>query len=109
MIHAGTVDLLEKHNMASFNVQALGVERTLCEKIMSLVRFSQVEDRNLILSGKVRHIYDLHLMLKDEEILSFLMNMPILIKTRVSIKLLSRLSLWNMKVSPYYQDLRQNV
>jgi predicted nucleotidyltransferase component of viral defense system len=71
MIHAGTEDLLKKNNMASFNVQALGVERTLCEKIMSLVRFSQVEDHNLILSGKVRHIYDLHLMLKNEEILSF--------------------------------------
>ena len=71
MIHAGTENLLEKHNMASFHVQALSVERTLCEKIMSLVRFSQVEDRDVILSSKVRHIYDLHLMLKNEKILSF--------------------------------------
>jgi predicted nucleotidyltransferase component of viral defense system len=71
MIHAGTEELLEKHNMTAFNVQALSVERTLCEKIMSLVRFSQVEDRDVILPSKVRHIYDLHLMLKNEEILSF--------------------------------------
>ncbi|WP_024336174.1 nucleotidyl transferase AbiEii/AbiGii toxin family protein [Desulfotignum balticum] len=71
MIHAGTEDLIKKHNMAAFNVQALSVKRTLCEKIMSLVRFSQVENRDVILSSKVRHIYDLHLMLKNEEILSF--------------------------------------
>jgi predicted nucleotidyltransferase component of viral defense system len=71
MIHAETEDLIEKYNMASFNVQALSVERTLCEKIMSLVRFSQVEDRDIILPSKVRHIYDLHLMLKNENILSF--------------------------------------
>ena len=30
-------DLIKKHNMAAFNVQALSVKRTLCEKIMSLV------------------------------------------------------------------------
>lgn len=71
MIHAETEDLIEKYNMASFNVQALSVERTLCEKIMSLVRFSQVEDRDIILPSKGRHIYDLHLMLKNENILSF--------------------------------------
>ena len=71
MIHAGTEDLLEKYDMDFFNVQALSVKRTLCEKIMSLVRFSQVEDREAILPSKVRHIYDLHLMLKNEAVLSF--------------------------------------
>ena len=74
MIHAGTEDLLEKYDMHSFKVQALSVERTLCEKIMSLVRFSQVEDRDVILPSKVRHIYDLHCMLKNEGILSFFNN-----------------------------------
>ncbi len=71
MIHAGTEDLIKKYNMSSFSVQALSVERTLCEKIMGLVRFSHVENREMILSSKVRHIYDLHLMLKNEKISSF--------------------------------------
>ncbi len=71
MIQAGNEDLLEKYNMNAITVQALSVERTLCEKIMSLVRFSQVEDRDAILPGKVRHIYDLNLMLKNDDILSF--------------------------------------
>jgi predicted nucleotidyltransferase component of viral defense system len=71
MLHAGTEDLIKKYNMSSFNVQALSVERTLCEKIISLVRFSHVVDREMILSSKVRHIYDLHLMLNNEKILSF--------------------------------------
>ncbi len=71
MIHTGTDDLLEEYEITSFDVQALCVERTLCEKIMSLVRFSQAKDRDLILPTKIRHIYDLHLMLQNEGILSF--------------------------------------
>ena len=71
MLHAGTEDLIKKYNMSSFNVQTLNVERTLCEKIMSLVRFSHVIDREVILSSKVRHIYDLHFMLKNKKISSF--------------------------------------
>jgi predicted nucleotidyltransferase component of viral defense system len=69
--YIGIQNFLEKYEMTSFNVQALSVERTLCEKIMSLVRFSQVEDMDIVLPSKVRHIYDLHLMLENKEILSF--------------------------------------
>lgn len=71
MIHSGAEGLLKENNMASFSVQALSVERTLCEKIMSLVKFSHVDNRDVILPLKVRHIYDLHLMLQDKDIHSF--------------------------------------
>jgi len=43
------------------------------------------------------------------QLINILTNTQIQIKTRVSIKLLFRLSLWNMKENFYYQDLRQNV
>ena len=63
--------LIEEYGMEPFNVQALSVERTFCEKIMSLVRFSYTEDPITMLPNKVRHIYDLHLMLKNRDIFSF--------------------------------------
>ena len=67
----GPHELLEKYELVSFDVQALSVRRTFCEKIMSLVRFSLTGDPREELPNKVRHIYDLHLMMKDEHILSF--------------------------------------
>lgn len=67
----GPNDLLEKYELSSFDVQALSVKRTFCEKIMSLVRFSLTGDPFEDLPKKVRHIYDLHLMMKNEDILLF--------------------------------------
>ena len=67
----GHDNLIEKYNLHPFKVQVLSKERTLCEKIMSLVRFSQQEDPYTGLANKIRHIYDIHLMLKNEEIKLF--------------------------------------
>ena len=57
--------------MQPFQVNVLSKERTFCEKIMSLVRFSQTEEPYFDLANKIRHIYDLHMMLKDVELLLF--------------------------------------
>ncbi len=67
----GPKHLLEKYELSSFDVQALSVKRTFCEKIMSLVRFSLTGDPFEDLPKKVRHIYDLHLMMKNKDILLF--------------------------------------
>lgn len=64
-------ELIEKYDMSPFEVKVLSKERTLCEKIMSLVRFSCQENPYQNLANKIRHIYDIHLMLKNEEIKSF--------------------------------------
>jgi len=63
--------LIDEYKMNPFEVLALNPKRTLCEKIMSLVRFSQTQKPITDLSNKVRHIYDIHLMLKDDIINSF--------------------------------------
>lgn len=41
------------------------------EKIMSLVRFSRSEEPIIDLRNKIRHVYDIHQMLKDDEIQQF--------------------------------------
>ncbi len=71
MVNNGQKDLIEKYNLQPFKVQVLSKERTFCEKIMSLVRFSRQGDPYIDLANKIRHIYDLHMMLRNTEISDF--------------------------------------
>ncbi|MDA3886103.1 MAG: nucleotidyl transferase AbiEii/AbiGii toxin family protein, partial [Candidatus Delongbacteria bacterium] len=71
MRKTGQIEYIDKYELNSFTVQALSVNRTFCEKIMSLVRFSRQDKPYVDLGLKVRHIYDLYMMLKDKSILSF--------------------------------------
>jgi len=65
-------DLIRFYELEPFEVTALSIERTFCEKIISLVRFSYSENPVEELTNKVRHTYDLHQLLKQSRILSFL-------------------------------------
>jgi len=64
-------DLIEEYNMHPFTVRVLSLERTLCEKIMSLVRFSRSETPFADLANKIRHIYDVHLLLQSPDVNTF--------------------------------------
>ncbi len=70
----GQENLIEEYNLHPFAIQVLSKERTFCEKIMSLVRFSRQGDPYKNLSNKIRHIYDVHMMLKNEQIKFFFEN-----------------------------------
>jgi hypothetical protein len=67
----GLKEMIAQYNMAPFTIKVLSKLRTFCEKIMSLVRFSRTEDPITDLRNKVRHVYDIHQMLKDEEVQEF--------------------------------------
>ena len=71
MINTGQQKLAEENNLLPFEVQVLEPTRTLCEKIMSLVRFSYTENAIDDLKQKVRHTYDLHQMLNNKELSEF--------------------------------------
>lgn len=64
-------ELIAQFGLEDFEVRALAVERTLCEKIISLVRFSYTENPLEDLSNKVRHSYDLTLLMKLDTIKKF--------------------------------------
>lgn len=57
--------------MNPFELNVLSPKRTVCEKIMRLVRFSYSENPINDLNNKVRHIYDIHILLKDKFINNF--------------------------------------
>lgn len=64
-------EIIDKYALNPFEVTVLNPQRTLCEKIMSLVRFSQTTEPITNLRNKIRHIYDLHLLLNDANLNSF--------------------------------------
>lgn len=63
--------LQEQFAMQPFLVQVLSIKRTVCEKLMSLVRFSFTETPYIDLANKIRHVYDLTLLLTADEIAAF--------------------------------------
>ncbi|MCH9646576.1 MAG: nucleotidyl transferase AbiEii/AbiGii toxin family protein [Proteobacteria bacterium] len=63
--------VIEKFDLSPFTINTLSISRTLCEKIMSLVRFSCGQDPIKDLNNKIRHIYDIHQLLNNNQLSEF--------------------------------------
>lgn len=68
MVVTKQTEIAEQFDLLPFEVLVLDVRRTLCEKIMSLVRFSYSENPIEDLNNKIRHLYDINQLLKDDDI-----------------------------------------
>ncbi len=71
MIDNKQSDLAKENGLLPFDLRALEPSRTICEKIMSLVRFSYGGNPINDLKKKIRHTYDLHQLLKQDVFLKF--------------------------------------
>lgn len=71
MINNGQIGIAKENNLMPFEVLALDPTRTICEKIMSLVRFSYSKKPIEDLKNKIRHVYDLHQLLSKDEFMAF--------------------------------------
>ena len=71
MIKKNQQQIADEYRLNPFEVNVLNPKRTFCEKIMSLVRFSYTKAPIENLNNKIRHIYDLNQMLKNEEVKRF--------------------------------------
>lgn len=71
MLNNGQQERAVANGLMPFELLVLEPVRTICEKIMSLVRFSYGENSLDDLRKKVRHIYDLHQVLKQREFSDF--------------------------------------
>jgi len=67
MQNNGQNQIAIEYELQPFDVRVLEPVRTLCEKIMSLVRFSYGENPVEDLTQKIRHTYDLHQLLQQPE------------------------------------------
>jgi len=68
MLQRNQQKIIDQYELNPFEVLVLNPKRTLCEKIMSLVRFSQTQNSIEDLRNKIRHIYDIHLMLREDHL-----------------------------------------
>lgn len=66
MLENSQSDIAKEHGLLPFDLLALEPIRTICEKIMGLVRFSYGGNPMDDLKKKIRHTYDLHQLLKQD-------------------------------------------
>lgn len=71
MLDNKQTEIAEKYGLHPFDLLVLEPTRTVCEKIMSLVRFSYSKNPIEDLKKKIRHTYDLHQLLKQKEFAKF--------------------------------------
>lgn len=72
MERRGLGDMIDSYDMEPFELNILDKRRTLCEKVVSLLRFSFEEDPAAGLSSKIRHFYDIHFLMQDYECREYL-------------------------------------
>lgn len=61
------IDLVRKYELLPFEINVLDKRQTLVEKLVSLLRLSFEENPIDGISGKIRHFYDLHFLIKDKD------------------------------------------
>lgn len=63
---------VEQYEVQPFTINVLKKERTLLEKLISLIRFSFEKDAVQSISPKIRHFYDLYYLMNDSECNEFI-------------------------------------
>lgn len=64
--------MIAELDMMPFELNVLDKRRTLCEKVVSLIRFSFEDDGVAGVASKIRHFYDLYYLLQDDECSDYL-------------------------------------
>ncbi|RAU81329.1 nucleotidyl transferase AbiEii/AbiGii toxin family protein [Pontibacter arcticus] len=72
MAQRGLLDMIRQYELEPFEVNVVSLERTFTEKVLALVRASYAEKPVDELGSKIRHVYDLHAMLKSPVVTAFL-------------------------------------
>lgn len=72
MQRRGLNSMIEELDMMPFELNVLDKRRTLCEKIVSLIRFSFEDDELAGVASKIRHFYDLYYLMQDDECIEYL-------------------------------------
>lgn len=72
LVETDRADLIDTYHLEPFEVQVLSVERTLCEKIMGLVRTSYDQNAHNQFRARIRHFYDIAMILRDQRYQDFL-------------------------------------
>lgn len=71
-LKSGLKGAVKEYELEEFEMNVLCTSRTLCEKIMGLVKASHGDAHINQIAQKIRHIYDIHYLVKDKFTRDFL-------------------------------------
>lgn len=63
--------MIKEMDMMPFKLNVLDKRRTLCEKVVSLIRFSFEDDEVSGIASKIRHFYDIYYLMNDNECIEY--------------------------------------
>lgn len=63
--------MIKEMDMMPFKLNILDKRRTLCEKVVSLIRFSFEDDEVSGIASKIRHFYDIYYLMNDNECIEY--------------------------------------
>ena len=93
LVNADRTDLIRQHDLEPFPVHVLSVERTLCEKIMGLVRASHESDALAEFRCRIRHVYDIVMIMRVREYREFA-------ESDAFVKMISEVREWDRRSMP---------
>lgn len=67
----GLYNEIKEFELETFSVNVLNKERTFVEKIFAVLDYSFEDDYRTELEKKIRHIYDIHKLYRNEEVKEF--------------------------------------
>ena len=80
LVSEGRQDLVDEFGLGAFELNVLSVHRTLIEKLLGLIKDSYSDDPVERLNNRIRHLYDICMILRDSENRNFVCseNFPVL-------------------------------
>ena len=72
LIKEGGTDLVEQYELESFEINVLTVQRTLVEKTLGVIKDSYNDDPIGRLKERIRHLYDVCMILRDDDMRKFI-------------------------------------
>lgn len=74
LVDKGQESFVSQFELQSFSINVLSVRRTLVEKMLGVIKDSYHEDPVAKLSGRIRHLYDICLILREMEYQEFIQS-----------------------------------
>lgn len=72
LIEKNKQDIVEQYDLHGFLINVLSVKRTLVEKILGVIKDSYENNPIARLSNRIRHLYDICMILKDDKYRDFI-------------------------------------
>lgn len=74
LVSTGRHEVIAQYSLEPFDMNVLCTSRTLCEKIMGMIKASYGNNHINNINNKIRHLYDIHFLINDEFTKKFLLS-----------------------------------